>query len=115
MKDYRTSHAISYEPPERMGYLSLPVLQFLWGQPWDDLALNLVHSLQPSALRVIYWGGVEKTDAIRQRVTIYLNKDDTIRSMEQEVNVGLVGQSNGHTLWVTIRERGLVLGPVEGK
>ncbi len=112
MKDYRSSCAVSYKPPTRTGFLSMPVLQFLWGQPWDELAMNLVHALRPDCIRVLYWGGMETTDGRVTRVTVYLNKDGTIRHMEQECQVGLEGKyRHGYDLWVEMRERGLVTDP----
>lgn len=53
MKNYFSSHAVDYEAPSRAGYLSLPVLHFLWGQPWDQFALNFVHSFKPPCIRVV--------------------------------------------------------------
>lgn len=73
------------------GFAFLPVLDYLVGQPWSLMALNLVASLRPSAVRVVKASTVT-LDARGWRVTVMLEEDDrTIRSIHQEVSVGLVG------------------------
>lgn len=85
--DYRDWCGLPYNAPRRTGYTVLPVLQFLWGHPWNDLALCYVHSLRPSSLRVT--GGEITCDSRTWRVTVFL-KDDlrTIDRIEQAVEVG---------------------------
>lgn len=75
------------EWPSR-GYLVLQVLPEFVGRPWDEVALAFVHSLRPSTLRVVYEGA--QADAESWRVTVWLEEDNqTIRRIEQEVEVGL--------------------------
>lgn len=94
---YRSQHLVDYEPPKGHGFSVLPQLQELWGRPWNQYALNLVHSLRPSCIRVTNSG--IKLDARTWRVTVYLEDDDrTIRRIEQEVQVGCVGAKHGHGL-----------------
>lgn len=96
-----------YSPPTRTGFLGLPVLQFLWGQPWDQLAQNFVHSLRPSHVRVS--DGDVKCDSQSWRVTVYV-REGMIVSMEQEVEVGLDGGfEHGHGLYCEALKRGIVL------
>lgn len=96
-----------YCPPSRLSYLSLPVLQFLWGQPWDDVAQNLVHSLRPSVVCVT--GGESKTNSVPWRVTVYV-KEGRILSIDQECEVGLAGGfRHGHDLFTEASRRGVVL------
>jgi hypothetical protein len=91
---YRSGHAVDYVKPERFGSCVISVLPFLWGRPWDQLALNYVHALRPSAIRVT--DGAVTCDARRWRVTVYLAPDGrTIQKLQQEVDVGLVGVECG--------------------
>lgn len=108
MTDYKSRSGVPYEAPMRMGYTSLDILHFLWGQPWDELALNFVHSIHPSFIRVIPNNGEETTDARHGRVTIYLCEDgQRIEHVEQECEVGLTGFLNGHELMLEARRRGI--------
>jgi hypothetical protein len=83
-----------YRRPMSMGSTSLPVLQQLWGTPWCNAAANFLPALRPSCVRVTR--GEVTLDAVNWRVTVYLNDDNTISRIEQEVEVGLVGFRNGH-------------------
>lgn len=72
------------------GFTSIPVLEFLKGQPWDDRARNLVHALRPSSVRTST--GALNCDSQTWRVTVVLTQDrKTIRSITQEVEVGGLG------------------------
>lgn len=83
---------------------SINVLEFLWGQPWNNLALNYVRSLRPSIVRVVKDGCC--CDAKTWRVTVWLKDDDvTIKSIEQEVEVGVHGSTNGHELDTQLRKQ----------
>lgn len=94
---YRTHHVVSYKNPERLGWTVLEVLRELWGRPWDQYALNLVHSLRPTGIRVTNSGMT--LDAQTWRVTVYLEEDDrTIAKIDQEVEVGCLGAKHGHGL-----------------
>lgn len=90
MKNYVSSHMVKYEEPKRIGFCRLPVLTFLVGHPWNQLALNFVHSLKPSCIRVVF--SEEKTDSYPTRVTVYVDKDWIITGIVQEVMVGLDGE-----------------------
>jgi hypothetical protein len=84
---------------ELKAYVSsgVPQLEFLWGQPWNNLALNYVMGLRPSSIRVTT--GMVTADAYSWRVTVFLDKDQrTIRHIEQECNVGSIGAECGHDL-----------------
>ena len=82
----------------------MPQLEFLWGQPWNNLALNYVMSLRPSAIRVST--GMVTCDCMNWRVTIYLEKDNsTINRIEQECNVGNIGACCGHDLQLKLKQQ----------
>ena len=99
MKNFLGKQGVNFEPFENIGFSCLPVLPALVGKKWDCIALAFVHSLRPSAIRVIVYDGCGTLDAWDWRVTVYLNVDMTIRRIEQEVEVGLPdGITNGHSL-----------------
>jgi len=94
---YLTHWKEDYERPDHIGYASIEVLEFLKGRKWDQLALNWVHSVRPSCIRVTDCGVT--CDAWGWRVTVYVDKDKTIKKITQEVEVGLTGgYENGHDL-----------------
>jgi hypothetical protein len=85
--DYIDPCGHGFIPSTRRGYLSVPVLPNLTGHPWDEITLAYVQGLRPSMVRVVR--GEETTDAWLWRVTVYLDDRQLIRSIEQEVEVGL--------------------------
>ena len=88
----------------RAGYTSIPVLEFLNGQPWDDFALCWVHALRPTKIRVVR--AEETTDAYTWRVTVYVDGDNRIESVRQEVEIGLRKQDrHGHDLNMELQQR----------
>ncbi len=93
---YNTSQGYPYEPNERYGYLTLPVLLDLWGTAWNAAAANFLQCLRPSMVRVIGYRQSVTLDIANWRVTVYLDTDNKIDRIEQEVKVGLVGFRNGH-------------------
>jgi hypothetical protein len=101
MKDYRTHHAEKYEKPDRVGFMSLSVLEFLKGREWDEIALAYVHSLRPTAIRVTT--GMMTCDGYSWRVTVIVDEENIIESIEQEVSVGLPeGVAHGCALRVAL-------------
>ena len=91
---YKTHHAVRAEPPGNRCWTVIPVLEFLKGKPWDNMALNLVYALRPSAIRATT--GQITLDAYTWRITVYLEDDErTIRKIEQEVDCGCIGIRNG--------------------
>lgn len=86
-EDYMTHHMVSYKAPNRVSYYSVDVLDFLNGSPWNEVALGYVHSLRPSSIRVTT--GRATADARTWRVTVYVNDDNIIQGITQEVEVGL--------------------------
>ena len=102
-EDYKTIHRVNYDSPKRLGYTVISVLDFLKGRPWDEIALGYVHSLRPSSIRVT--PGECTLDANLWRVTVYVNKNDTIRNIEQEVEVGLPESiEHGHALNLSLND-----------
>lgn len=96
--DYLTHHMEPYEAFGRTSALSIEVLSFLNGRPWDWVALAYVHALRPSSIRVTE-GGVT-CDSRRWRVTVYLKEGTRlINRITQEVEVGLPeGVAHGSAL-----------------
>ncbi len=102
MKNYFSAHLVPYEQPQRIGFCCLPVLPFLIGHGWDQLALDFVHSLKPSYIRVTR--DYETLDAVLGRVTIHVDDLATIKSIEQEVEVGLDGDYGPYGAYSMQRE-----------
>lgn len=110
MKNYFSSHAVDYTEPEQKGLACIPILHFLYGQPWDQLALNYVHSVRPSCIRVVHYHERQTTDFISYRVTVTLDDRELICIIQQEVSVGLEGGfEHGHDLYIKAKKRGISL------
>lgn len=88
-----------------MGYTSIRVLEFLYGLKWDEFAMNYVYAHRPSRVRVST--GMVESDSVLWRVTVLLGRDkETIESIEQEVEVGLLGGLlHGHALRTELMRR----------
>jgi hypothetical protein len=99
---YRTHHLKNYILPDHIGFMALPVLSQLIGRKWDAVALGLVHSLRPSAVRVTR--DEETTDAVCWRVTVRVDGADRVEEIYQEVEVGLPdGIKNGREMRLALR------------
>ena len=87
---YRSTHLVGYQRPDSTGFRSIRCLTELNGRPWNNMALNMVHALRPSCIRVTEdW---QTLDAVNWRVTVMLESDGrTIRQIWQEAEVGLIG------------------------
>lgn len=75
-----------YEPPNAYGSLTIEVLEFLKGLPFNNLTLAYIHGLRPSTIRVSH--GCICCDSMPNRVTVYLDDSDKIEKISQEINVG---------------------------
>jgi hypothetical protein len=82
---------VSTKPPDRWGSTDIPVLEFLTGRPWNNAALNVVHGLRPSSIRVVPPGQGVWTNSSLWRVTVHIDATGVIRSIHQEMQVGLIG------------------------
>lgn len=88
---YRVDHHREFEQPSTLSTRCIPILQQLWGKPWNNEAINQLTSVRPSCARVVGKRGIT-LDSHLWRVTVYLEKDDlTIKKIEQEAEVGLYG------------------------
>jgi len=104
--NYFTHHYAEYQAPDSRGYTVLEVLEFLKDQPLDDMALDFIHSLRPSGIRITE--GYVTCDARLWRVTVYIEYDmiiPMIKKIEQEVEIGLRTAGNGHELGNNFRRR----------
>lgn len=101
-----------YVAPDRRGFCSIDVLSFLIGRKWDQLALNFVHALRPSWVRVIC--GEEQTDAQPWRVTVHVDRGGVIERIEQEVEVGCVDANNGADLLAQLKGKRVGGGLMHG-
>jgi len=78
-----------FQPFNCYGFTVVESLPFLKGRPWDDIALGYVHALRPTSVRVIAYREGAQLDSRTWRVTVHLDEKGNIRSIEQEVQVGL--------------------------
>ena len=102
--DYIHTQGIKYEHSNAFGYTDMPILEFLIGGEWDEIALAFVGALHPSNLRVVR--GEETCDSCLGRVTIYVDKDMLITGAHQEVRVDLPrGIDNGYELQNALKAR----------
>lgn len=76
-----------FEGYNHRGYLVRKVLPELTGKSFDEYALGLIHSLRPSFIRVCKGGYT--LDAVTWRVTVFIDDNDVIKEVSQEVEVGL--------------------------
>jgi hypothetical protein len=84
----------------------VPVLKFLWGMYWNNLALNWVNTLRPSCLTVTV--NNDYTPKIAWEVVVYVqqlnadNKTDfLIDRITQNCSAGIIGVKNGDSLSLT--------------
>jgi hypothetical protein len=88
----------------KYGYTSIDCLEFLKGQPYDELAMGYVQSLRPSMVRICKDRAT--LDMRQWRVTIWLDEKSNIKRIEQEVHVGLPdGIANAHELYQVFKAR----------
>lgn len=98
--EYFHGHGVRYDS-SKMHYVcspNLPVLEFLKGKPWGNLALACVTSLRPSMIRVLTPDMAEKCDSVPWRVTVYLSEGHLVRSVYQEVYVEVCEPTCGSEL-----------------
>lgn len=93
---YNTSQGFVHVPSGHRGHTVIPVLQDLWGTPWNQAAANFLQCLRPSLVRAVGHRQAVTLDACTWRVTVYLDELQNIERIEQEVEVELEGFRNGH-------------------
>lgn len=82
---------VTYGVPLNQGHQTIDVLPFLVGLPWNNITEAWLYAVRPSKMRVTY--GEVHTDSCLWRVTITLNRDDTIAMIQQEVQIGLANKA----------------------
>lgn len=101
MKDYHSTLGVAFEPFSHTSFTSVPVLTFLTGRKWDELALGVIQGLRPSSVRVTT--GELKSNADLHRVTVYVDSNDIILGITQEMQIGLPdGIENGHEFSIAL-------------
>ena len=95
---YTDKHGSDYTTEWAKGgcYPTFPVLTFLNGTEWNYDALACISSLRPSSIRVTT--GWITTDSRLWRVTVYVDDNNIIKNIEQEVYVDTKECMDGHTL-----------------
>jgi len=100
--EYRVYHHKEFPKNTSWSGTNIDVLEFLWGQPWNNLAVNFVSTLRPSCLRVVTNGAT--ADSHPWRVTVWLEKNNiTIKKIVQEVEIVTSGARNAHDLESQLR------------
>jgi len=61
--------------------ITIPVLEFLWGRPWDEHALAVVSALQPEYLLATY-GEVKTIGVFGRAVYVFLRDQQVIDYIE---------------------------------
>lgn len=97
--DYRGPLGTEYELPTLLGGTAIPILEMLWGLPWGEIPLCFIRAVNPSYIRVT--NGETKTDARPQRVTVYVDENDVIERIEQEVTIA---GGTGYEMGVKLEE-----------
>lgn len=91
------NYTIELQKPKSTSYAVIKVLPVLIGRTFNLKALDLIHSLRPSILRVT--SGEVKCDSYLWRVTITIDNSNVIKDIVQEVEVSCdSGFEHGHAL-----------------
>lgn len=101
ISQYRSTRGFFYTQPPRAstGYSTVAILQELYGLPLSNLVLSFVHGFNPRMIRVTE--GEVTTDSQPGRVTIFVDAENRVVSIEQEISV-LYGC--GHDVQVALRQ-----------
>jgi hypothetical protein len=85
-----------------VGNTQLAYYPELVGQPLDALAISMIYALHPSNVRIVMQSRpVVTCNCVPRRVTIYLDDDDKILSIRQEVPI----LSSGETFYKDYLDR----------
>ena len=85
-------------------YSNIEVLPFLNGRKIDKVVMGYLHALRPSIIEVVPFKTGTHMDCHQWRVRIFLNENEKIEYIEQEVEVGCYdGIDNGHQLSCELR------------
>ena len=96
---YKVYHHLEFDKKDfpSHSYCKIRVLEFLNGKPWNNMAANYLMALRPSYVRVTK--GEITLDSCLWRVTVYIDNNNIIEYIEQEVEAGLIGIVNGSHLY----------------
>lgn len=90
--------SLDLEEKSDICYTIIPVLEFLNGRPWNNMAFNILKAVRPSCIEIINLGDCETLDCMNWRVRVYLNKSGSISNITQEVSCGCIGVRNGQDI-----------------
>lgn len=68
---------------------TIPVLEFLKGKEYSNEIWCYISALRPSKIEVIDFGKTVKSTGFNWRVRVYLDKDNNISEIQQEVIIKL--------------------------
>ena len=96
-----------------ISYGVIKVLPFLNGRKIDKIVMGYLHAIRPSIIEVIPFKGGHHLNCHTWRVRVFLNEDETIKFIEQEVEIGCYeGINNGHHLSCELHGREYKTGSV---
>jgi hypothetical protein len=78
-----------------MCYTTIPVLPFLTGKKLNNMIYNFLQCCRPSCVRIVKQNEGMHADSRSWRITIYIDENNMIKSIEQEVECGTLGIRNG--------------------
>lgn len=88
-----------YVKTQNVGFVSVPMLECFWGEFWSPVVNDFLRALRPSSVCFSKGGIVPLVETPLWQVTVYLDDQERILRIEQEVEVSLSsGAENGHDL-----------------
>lgn len=97
-------------PSDNVGYLQVPMLNFLWGQPLNGLAISVISGLKPCEIHKQDHKDLSEIPAKLSQVTIGVDDNNLIRSIHQTLEVKLPhGVEHGHDLSMALLDHGIFI------
>ena len=86
-EDFKVYHHAVPQKEAIYSHTNVCVLPELYGKVWNDIALAYVLSLEPTAVRVST--GTMTLDSCTGRITVIVDENDIIQSIDKEVRIPL--------------------------
>lgn len=98
--DFKVYHHAEPKKEDGSSFTVVQVLPEIVDLPWCHVTMLYVLSLDPVAVRVST--GMVTADAVRGRITVYINGENIITGVEMERNVSVPAGMSGHDLTVEL-------------
>lgn len=79
---YTSYTGVPFSQPDRLAGITVGILPELHGEPFDEDVVNKIALFNPSCIRV---GDVLSADYVDNRVTVYIDDEGNIESIEMEM------------------------------